>query len=155
MNTRITWLFGVAALVAVTFVVADDKKKDALEGIKCPVSGKAVKADKTADYKGGHVYFCCENCAAAFGKDDSKFITKANAQLVATHQAKQEKCPLSGGKLNPETKIQVAGIDVCFCCDKCQGAVSKAEGDDQLEKVFGEKAFAKAFKVVKAEKKSE
>ena len=63
----------------------------------CPVSGKAAVEDKTVAYKGGKVYLCCGGCPAAFEKDTAKYATKANAQLIATGQATQTKCPLSGG----------------------------------------------------------
>lgn len=128
------------------FVVAEEAKKEEAKKFdhKCVVSGGAAKEDKTVDYKGGKVYFCCENCPKAFAKDTAKFATKANHQLVATGQAKQAKCPLSGGPLNAEKTVKVGGVEVQFCCEKCQGAVAKAEGDAQVEMVFSEAAFAKA-----------
>lgn len=137
-------------LVAGLVVAADAKKFDQ----KCVVSGGPAKEDKTVDYKGGKVYFCCENCPKAFEKDVKKFATKANHQLVATGQAKQAKCPISGGKLNPEKTVKVGGVDVQFCCENCQGKVAKAEGDAQVELVFSDAAFEKAgYAVPKAEKK--
>ncbi|RLS34346.1 MAG: YHS domain-containing protein [Planctomycetota bacterium] len=137
-------------LVAGLVVAADAKKFDQ----KCVVSGGPAKEDKTVDYKGGKVYFCCENCPKAFEKDVKKYATKANHQLVATGQAKQAKCPISGGKLNPEKTVKVGGVDVQFCCENCQGKVAKAEGDAQVELVFSDAAFEKAgFAVPKAEKK--
>lgn len=137
----------VAALFVVTtsFVIAEEAKFKAT----CPVANKPAVADKSVDYKGGKVYFCCGGCPGAFKADTAKFATKANHQLVETKQAKLAACPLSGGKLNPETKIQVAGLDVCFCCNNCKGKVEKAKGDEQLELVFGDKAFEKGFKVEK------
>jgi YHS domain-containing protein len=149
-TTMKRFALGVAVLcsLAVAGVFAAEVK---LDGIKCVVaSGKAAKAEKSADYKGGKVYFCCDGCPKAFAKDTKKFATKANAQLVATGQAKQAKCPLSGGDLNKDTEITVGGAKVQFCCNMCKGKVEKAEGDKQLEMVFGEKAFEKAgFKVEK------
>lgn len=136
---------GVAALVLSAALYAEDKK-DPLAAAKCPVSGKDVKADKTVDYKGGKVYFCCENCPKAF--DAAKHGAKANHQLVVTGQAKQEKCPFTGGKLNPETKITVKGAAVCFCCNMCKGKAEKA--DDQVALIFSDAAFEKGgFKVSK------
>ena len=86
--------------------------------------------------------------AGKFAKNTKKYSTKANHQLVATKQYEQKKCPLSGGDLNPETAIKVAGTDVCFCCNNCKGKVEAAEGDAQLAMVYSDKAFAKAFKKV-------
>lgn len=150
MKARILAMMGVLALVVSVAVYAEEGKKD-LSKIKCPVSGKAVVADKTKEYKGGVVYFCCDNCPKSFNEE--KHGTKANAQLVATGQAKQEKCPLSGGKLNPDTKITVGGADITFCCNMCKGKVEAAKGDEQLALVFSNKAFEKAgFKVPEKKK---
>lgn len=137
----------VAALYLVISVQAGDK----LEGIKCPVSGKPINKDATVDYKGGKVYFCCPNCPKAFAAKTEKFAAKANQQLYATGQAKLVKCPLTGKKLNPATKISVAGTNVCFCCNGCKGKATKAQGDAQLNLVFGDKAFKKGFVVGKKE----
>ena len=150
MKARLFAALGIAALLVAT-VMAEDKKEEKvkLEGIKCVVSSKAA-TENSVDYKGGKVYFCCENCPKAFSKDTAKFATKANAQLVATGQAKQAKCPLSGQTLNADTAITVGGAKVAFCCEKCQGKVNAAKGDEQVTMVFGEEAFKKAgFEVKK------
>lgn len=146
MKTRLLAALGAVVLLVAT-VMAEDKKEVKLDGIKCPISGKAVTPN-SVDYKGGKVYFCCENCPKAF--DAKKHATKANAQLVATGQAKQAKCPLSGGPLNPDTAITVDGAKVSFCCEKCQGKVKAAKEAEAAELVFSDKAFEKAeFKVGK------
>jgi YHS domain-containing protein len=148
MKARLFAALGVVALLVAT-VMAEDKKEVKLDGIKCPVSAKAA-TQNAVDYKGGKVYFCCENCPKAFSKDTAKFATKANAQLVATGQAKQAKCPLSGQALNPDTAITVGGAKVAFCCEKCEGKVKAAKDAEALELVFSDKAFEKAgFKVEK------
>ncbi len=115
-----------------------------LDGISCIVAPKPASAGKSADYKDGKVYFCCGNCAGKFAAAPEKFATKANMQLVATAQYEQKSCPLSGGELNPSTKIKVGEAEVAFCCEKCQGKVEAAKAEEQLEMVFGEKAFEKA-----------
>lgn len=150
MKNAILGLAAVA-LLAVGVIAADDKKEEKFSA-KCPVSGKDALEDKSVAYKGGKVYFCCAGCPDAFKKDTAKFASKANQQLVATKQASQAKCPLSGGKLNPETKIDVAGTDVCFCCNNCKGKVEAKTGDDQIDLVFSDAAFKKAFEVKKAKK---
>jgi YHS domain-containing protein len=138
-----------AMLVAMIAAVVYAEVK--LEGVKCPLSGQPVKADKTVDYKGAKVYFCCENCPKSF--DAEKHGTKANAQLVQTGQAKQKACPLSGGKLDDSTKIKVGDAEVAFCCNMCKGKVSKASADEALELVYSAKAFDKGFEIPKPEKK--
>lgn len=122
------------------------KKKVAL---KCPVSGAPAKADKTLAYKGASVQFCCDNCPKAFAANTAKFATKANHQLALTKQARQAKCPLSGGPIDKTKTAKVAGVKVGFCCEKCQGKVAAAEGDDQLALVFADAAFDKGFKIPK------
>lgn len=132
-----------------SFVVAEDAKKEFKA--TCPVAKtKAAKEDKSAEYRGAKVYFCCGGCPDAFKKDTAKYAVRANMQLVQTSQAKQEKCPLSGGDLNADTKIKVGDAEVAFCCNNCKGKVEKATGDDQLALVYSDKAFDKGFKVTKA-----
>jgi YHS domain-containing protein len=144
MKSRMLVGLGLA-FVAVAAVVAAEGIK--LEGVNCVVAAsKPAKEANAVAYKGGKVFFCCMNCPKAFAADTAKFAAKANAQLIATGQAKQEKCPLSGGALDTATKITVAGADVCFCCDKCQAKAKDAK--DQVEFLFNDKAFEKAgFKV--------
>jgi YHS domain-containing protein len=146
MKSRMLVGLGLA-FVAVAAVVAAEGIK--LEGVKCVVAAsKPAKEGNAVDYKGGKVFFCCMNCPKAFSADTAKFAAKANAQLVATGQAKQAKCPLTGGPLDTATKITVAGADVCFCCEKCQAKAKDAA--DQVEFVFNDKAFEKAgYKVGK------
>lgn len=136
--------FLAVLFVAGATVVANDVD---LEGVKCVVAPKAASLDKSADYKEGKVYFCCGNCAGKFAADKEKFAIKANHQLVATKQYEQKVCPFSGGDLNPDTAVKLAGTKVAFCCNGCKGKV-EAESDKkkQLELVYNDKAFAKAFK---------
>jgi YHS domain-containing protein len=155
MNMRsklIAALLSVATLAAVSSLVADDAEKVDLSKIKCVVSGKPINPEATADYKGGHVYFCCQGCPGAFAKDTKKFAAKANHQLVATKQAKQTGCPMSGKDLDPDTAIKIGGVEVAFCCGNCKKAAAGKEGDEQVDLVFGDKAFEKGFKVVEAVK---
>ena len=118
---------------------------------KCPVSGKAAIKEQFASYKEKEVYFCCDKCKAAFEAEPKKFEVKANHQLVQTKQFKQKKCPISGGDFVKEQSARVAKVNVCFCCDKCKGAVQSAEAEAKLEMIFAEKAFKKAFVAVKKE----
>jgi YHS domain-containing protein len=113
----------------------------------CPISGKAVKEQASVDYRGGQLYFCCNNCPKAFAGNTAKFATKANHQLAATGQAQQGKCPISGKAVKENTALDVGGVSVTFCCNGCRKKVDGAEGDQQLDLVFGDKAFDKAFTV--------
>jgi hypothetical protein len=137
----------VAVLVISVGLVAAEKKAE--KKATCPVSGKAVDDSTVVEYKGAKVHLCCPGCVEPFKKDTAKFAAKANHQLVLTKQAKLVKCPLSGGKLNPETAIEVGGVKVCFCCNNCKGKVAKATADEQVQMVFGDDAFAKGFEIKK------
>jgi YHS domain-containing protein len=148
MLKKVFSCFAVLLVAAATVVAADLD----LEGVKCVVADKPANAEKSAEYRDSKVYFCCGNCAGKFAEDASKFAVRANHQLVATKQFEQKVCPFSGGELNPETAIKLAGVNVCFCCNNCKGKVESAEKDEaKLEMVFGDKAFEKGF----AKKKSE
>lgn len=143
---------GLCAVALLTVgVIAADEKKEEKAVAKCPVSGKDINKDAAVDYKGAKVYFCCPGCPGAFKKDTAKYASKANHQLVFTGQAEQEKCPLTGGKLNDQTTVEVSGVDVTFCCNGCKGKATKKSGDDQVDLVFNDKAFEKGFKVAKAD----
>jgi YHS domain-containing protein len=146
--SKLSLLCSAMFAVGLVAFAAEEKAKEFKA--TCPLSNKAALQDKTADYKGGKVYFCCENCPKAFAKDPAKFATKANQQLIATGQTNQLKCPLSGGPLNPDASLEVAGAKVGFCCNNCKGKVAEAKGDAQAELVFSDAAFAKGFEVKKA-----
>ena len=122
-----------------------------LSNAKCPVSAQPVSEDASVKYKNADLYFCCNNCPKAFAKDEAKFATKANYQLVASGQYKQKACPFSGRKLNPATAIKLVNVPVTFCCNNCKNKANDAEGEAQLELVFSEAAFAKGFEKAKAQ----
>jgi hypothetical protein len=137
----------VALLVISVGLVAAEKKAEFKA--TCPVSGKAASESTCVEYKGAKVYLCCPGCEEPFKKETAKFAAKANHQLVATKQAKLVKCPFSGGKLNPETAVEVGGVKVCFCCNNCKGKVTKASPEEQVQLVFNDGAFAKGFEIKK------
>ena len=149
-------LVGVAsvALLALTAYAAEIDLKE----IKCVMNPKAAaKADKSVDYKGGKVFFCCSNCPKGFAKKidakDKVVAAKGNAQLVATGQAKQFKCVFTGGPAKAGTEVTVAGVAIKFCCNNCQDKAKKLKGDDQLVALIGDGAYKKGgFKIAKAKK---
>lgn len=140
----------MVGLIAAASINAEDKA-DPLAGLKCPISGKAINPEAKVAYRDGSVYLCCNNCPKAFKDNTAKFAAKANHQLVASGQYVEKACPFSGGKLNAETAVDVAGVKVAFCCDKCQAKVQKAEGDAQIDLVFSDAAFEKGFEKASAE----
>ncbi len=133
--------------------------------LHCPVNGLGGDFDKgcgcpsgycprnvtlkspSVEYKGGKVYFCCGGCIEQFKKTPAKFATLANHQLLATGQAKQEHCPLCGGDCKNGNMITVAGVKVRVCGEACSQKVAKAKTAEQLQMVFGDAAFGKAFVV--------
>lgn len=134
----------VGALLVAGSIVADDKKKEEKEkefSAKCFVSGQPAEKSHVVDYKGKKLYFCCDNCPAAFKADPKKFAAKAHHQLATTGQMVQVACPYSGKAVDPDTAIEVAGVKVAFCCKECKGKTEKA--DDKVALVFGdiEKGF--------------
>jgi hypothetical protein len=139
----------VAVCVAVLFsaVVVSAAVKEPKDA-KCPVSGKGCNPEKSADFAGGKVYFCCGNCENAFKGDSAKFAAKAHQQMVSTGQLVQKGCPFSGGAVKPGTQLDIGGAEVGFCCNNCKGKVEKASADEQVTMVFGsiEKGFASAGK---------
>lgn len=138
-------LFFVIAITPPLAAAADAGKTATKVG--CPVTGKAVRKDISLSYRGGKIYFCCTNCLKKFKAKRDDFTTNANAQLVATGQAVQTACPITGEDLKRKRKLKIAGVDVYFCCVGCQGKVANAEKEIQLYLVFGNNAFARGFKI--------
>jgi hypothetical protein len=165
---RRAYLTGAMALVAMLsigmFSAADekaekekaDKKKEAAF---CPVGGIGhdINKEVSVAFEGGKVNFCCEKCPEAFKKDSAKFAANARHQLLATSQIEQVACPLSGQKVNPEKKAEVAGLEVAFCCENCQGKVAKMSKEEEKIATVFKTAIkdSKAFKLTKKDAKKE
>ncbi len=120
-----------------------------LKGVKCPVCNMQAREQFSADYKGAKVYFGCGGCPPVFQAQTKKFATKANLQLVATQQARQKACPIMGGKPQKNLKMTVGGVTVYFCCPGCPKSLAKLSPEGQVEKVFNDQTFAKAFEIPK------
>ena len=121
----------VAALAVATFAVIGSLRAAEKVDLKCPVSGKAIDADKTVAFHGGEVAFCCEKCPAAFAKNQKKYAGKANLQLVQSKQLKQVKCPLTGRPMNPTKVVKLAGVEINVCCGNCLGKANKLASDNE------------------------
>ncbi len=143
------------AMLASLAVAASDAS---LDGVKCLLVGKRdANPEKSAKWKDGQVYFCCDNCLGKFTKMDDaakkEVASAANHQLVATKQYVQGGCPFSGGDVNPDHTLEIKGAKVGFCCENCLGKAKSMEEDEQIAKIFGEEAFKKAkFTLAKKEK---
>jgi hypothetical protein len=139
------WILSLVLVVALGVGYSVLAEEAAKSTTTCPVSGKAAVADKSVEFTGGKVTFCCDGCKAKFEKDNTAFAGKARAQLVATGQFEQKACPFSGGPVKDGTQIDVAGCKVGFCCNNCKGKAEKATGDDQINLIFTEKGLAQGF----------
>ncbi len=133
-----------AAAMVVALLVAHALRAADAPALKCPVSGQPAKADKTADFNGGKVQFCCDKCPQAFAKDPSKYAAKANLQLAQTDQLKQTACPFTAKPCAAGKSIDVAGVEVGFCCGNCLAKAKKSSGDALVELIF--KDPSKGFK---------
>ena len=143
----------VALLLAITNGQAGEKKGKVTK-VNCVVAGKEIslKDAVKVSYRKATAYVCCNNCKAKFEESSAKYATKANHQLFLTSQAKQTKCPISGGKLDKTKTAKISGTTVAFCCGNCQAKAEKATGDEQLAIAFSDKAFDKGFEVKKKKK---
>jgi YHS domain-containing protein len=139
----------VALAVATSTNFAQEKEKKYEP--KCPVSGKKIDKTKFVEFNGGKVYFCCENCPKKFeeAKEGGKFAAKANMQMVGLGECKQVKCPFTGKDLNPATKTNIQGVNVCFCCNNCKGKASDLSGAAQVSAIFNNAAFKKGWEIKK------
>lgn len=147
MKSRFALLSAVALLVGLTAMLPAEDKADAKEEKKftatCPVSGGAAKEASFLEVDGKKIYFCCNNCPKAFEKDPPKFAAKANMQTLETGQIVQIGCPFSGGKVNPETVVELGGVKFGFCCNNCKGKFEKTADEEKAALVFT--SIAKGF----------
>ncbi len=143
MKTRLC----VAALAVVALVAANTLRAADAPALKCPVSGQPTKADKTVDFNGGRVQFCCENCPKEFAKNTDKYKAKANLQMAQSGQLKQTACPLTGKPAAADKSVEVGGVTVGLCCGGCLAKATKASGDDLVNLIFAD--TSKGFKATK------
>ena len=81
----------------------------------------------------GHREVCCQGQPATRGHPPGE------AGQVSLYRRQAE----------PETAVKVGGVKVCFCCNNCQGKVTKASPEEQVQLVFNDEAFAKGFEIKK------
>jgi len=127
----------------------DAARTDAAHGSPavCPVTGDPADARFSISYQGAKLAFASAEARREFRKQPGRFTARANAQLVATGQAEQRKCPIEGRPVVPSLFLNLAGADVAFCCEDCQRQVADAPADRALELVFSDEPFNRAFVV--------
>jgi YHS domain-containing protein len=125
---KLRWI--LALMLGLTLVIVQQSVSADKEEFKasCPLSGAPAKAESSVNYKGGKVFFCCDNCPKKFTASPEKFAAKAHHQMLSTGQAVQVACPISGRKLNKEQTVDIGGVKVAFCCGNCK---KKAEESDE------------------------
>ena len=116
------------------------------EGLKCFVGNKDASATATADYRGGKVYLCCEECVKSFVEDTEKYAAQANEQLVLTGQFEQKSCPINGGDFDENEFVEVDGIKIYLCCENCKAKATTESGEDGTRAlIFSDDVFEKSF----------
>ena len=143
ISRRVAFVFAALIFTAIGTAFAADIPAD----LKCMVCGKPAASDFSVDWNGGKVYLACPNCKASFAGDKKSYAPMANIQLIATRQAKQIACPLTGKKASAAITVTIKGIKVRFCCNNCQGKVASLKEKEQLKLVFSNEAFKKAYRV--------
>lgn len=134
----------LAAVFSASGALARGASVDA--AVKCPVSGHPATRSIATGYSGAQLYFCCPECVEPFQKDPARFAARANRQLVATGQAEQVGCPVTGRTPRPELSLTVDDMIVHFCCSACKARIAQADANGQLDLVFG-RGFDKTFRI--------
>ncbi|MEE9293899.1 MAG: hypothetical protein V3W34_02895 [Phycisphaerae bacterium] len=109
------------------FAEAADAQLKALGGAKvmqfaCPICSKPHRAAVQRPVKEGllgvklaEVYFCSDDCAAAFDKENDKTAAKKLESVLTS----QTVCPLSGKPIDVEVSQEYNGKKIFFCCTDC------------------------------------
>lgn len=120
----------------------------------CPMCSKphktAVKRrvkEGLLGVKLGEVYFCCEDCAAAFEKEDDK----AAAEKLEAVLTSQTACPFDGKPIDVEVSAEYDGKKIFFCCKDCV-KVFEEDKDGTLAKLKEGAGFASGGKGEKEKK---
>ena len=148
-------LSAVALLVCAVAPAYGGEEKEKAEGekasvetpvIKCPVGGRPVRVDLSAEYKDSKVYFCCPGCVEKFKSDSKPFAEAADAQLkaiAAGAKVIQFACPMCSKPHKTAVKrpvkkglLDVKLADVYFCCDDCAAAFEEEDDKAATEKLM-------------------
>lgn len=117
-------LIVLGCVIAAPVLLADSKEKEEIAQKTCPVSGKPIDSDKSVEYEGEKIYFCCGGCPKAFDKEPMKFLPAVYKQKYP--QRIQTACPMSGKPFKDSVSADLNGQVVRFCCNGCK---SDAESD--------------------------
>lgn len=143
-----TLVWGIAILIVSTNLIwAESLDFPHPEAFVCPVTGAPADEAAHAAYRDGQVSFCCEHCMSAFKKNPNRFAAGANMQLMATGQAMQVACPISGETLGSRAEFvsSVRGVPVQFASAEAQERFLATPENEQVKLVFGNSAFDRGF----------
>ena len=93
------------------------------------------------------VYFCCDDCATAFQKEDDKAATEKLESVLTSQTA----CPFDGKPIDTEVSEKYKGERIFFCSKDCAKKFEK-DKDDVLAKLKAGAGFETPAKAEKAEK---
>jgi YHS domain-containing protein len=115
------------------------------QGAICPVSGKPANKEIFTEYKGQKVYFCCNDCKAAFEKDPAKYEAKIFKPTDACQKDSTISCPKAAGK-----KCDKAS----GCCKSDEKMGDKAKGCKEIMvcPISGKPANPEIFSEFKGQK---
>ncbi len=120
----------------------------------CPPCSKPHKTAVKRSVKKGllgvklaQVYFCCDDCAKAFEKEDDKAATEKLESALTSQTA----CPFDGKPIDVEVSAEHNGKKIFFCCKDCVKEFEK-DKDDVLAQLKAGAGFETPAKAEKAEK---
>ena len=114
----------------------------------CPMCSKPHKTAVKRSVKKGllnvklaEVYFCCDDCAAAFEKEDDKAAAKKLESVLTSQTA----CPFCGKPIDVEVSEEYKGNKIFFCCKDCVKEFEK-DKDGMLAKLKAGAGFTGGIK---------
>ena len=120
----------------------------------CPMCSKPHKKAAKRPVKKGlldlklaEAYFCCDDCAKAFEKEDDK----AAAEKLESVLTSQTACPFDGMPIDVEVSEEYEGKRILFCGKECVKTFEK-DKDGVLAKLKAGAGFKAATKTAKIEK---
>lgn len=124
-----------------------------LDTARCPVTSGKVSEKFQTEYKGAKLFFADADSLAEFQAGKTKYINKANLQLVATKQYRQTACPLTGRPFNKNFGITIEGTPIYLCCKNCVLMSGKARLVDQLKFFCCDEVFDRQYRASPPEEK--
>ncbi|MBT7304346.1 MAG: hypothetical protein HN849_32730 [Victivallales bacterium] len=106
----------------------------------CPVTGSAARRDFFADHEGLRVYLCSATCSQEFGKDPAKHIATLKKQGVTVSKL-QTTCPVTGNAIKKSAYVDLAGLRIYLCSEKCAGTLKANPGKYVKRQLLGGVAF--------------